>query len=447
MINGISKFFATTLLVASVSALAATPQLSPVLETRSHFNDKAGNFTDVDDPAIWIHPDDASRSLVVGTLKEGGLDVYDLSGHLIQHIPASSTCAESQLSCSENAPGRFNNADIIYGFPLGDEKADLIVISDRGRDTLVIYKVAQGAKDAIKLIDITAVKQAFIFSSSQDEVNQARTAYGLATAYTDKARAYVSQNNTPRIAVLELFDHGDGSVAYRNEETLEFPRKFPLDNGGRWTPCTDDDDDQPHFEGMVADHLHNRLYLGQENVGLWRVALNAPSDKSQWELFGKVSDFGVPYSRTWDEAEEEYLCELDANKDPGYGDPQLQADVEGLTLYRAKNGGGYLLASSQGNNTVAVYDRAGDNQYRGSFTVGAGKVDAVNETDGMMVINNQLPAPFSEGLVVMQDGENLNPQSNTGGPDRESSNFKYISWGDIAKQLDLIIDTDDRSRE
>ena len=447
MNNVLSNIFTITLLVASVSTLAAGSQISPVLETRPHFDDKAGNFTDVDDPAIWVHPDNTSRSIVAGTLKEGGLDVYDLTGQLIQHIPASSTCVESQAPCAENAPGRFNNADLIYGFPLGGEKVDLIVISDRGLDTLAIYKVAHGAKNNAKLIDITAPNQAFIFSSSQDEVNAGSTAYGLATAYTDKARAYVSQNNTPRVAVLELFDHGDGSVAYRHAETLEFPGHFPLDNDGSWTPCSDDDASQPHFEGMVADPLHNRLYLGQENVGLWRVALNAPSDKSHWQLFGKVSEFGVPYARIWDEAEKEYLCELDKSKDPGYGDAHLQADVEGLTLYRAKDGAGYLLASSQGDNTFAVFNREGDNQYRGSFSISSGNVDAVNETDGMMVINNQFPGPFSEGLVVMQDGENLDPQVKSGESDRESSNFKYISWGDIARQLDLTIDTDDRSRE
>lgn len=435
--------FASTLLLIIISSFAAVPQVAPALETRSHFDDRAGNFTDVDDPAIWIHPEQPNRSIVVGTLKEGGLDVYDMEGQLLQHIPAAAAdCEGGMNNCADNAPGRMNNADLIYSFPLGDETVDLIVVSDRGKDTLAVFKVSEENKGNIQLVDITAPGQTFIFSGSQAEVNEGSTAYGLATSNTDKARAYVSQNNTPRVAVLELFDNGDGRVAYRNEETLEFPSEFPLDNGGSWTPCTDDDGDLPQFEGMVADPAHNRLYLGQENVGVWRAALDKPSDKSQWELFGKVSDFGVPYIRTWSDEEDEHICEIVSAKDPGYGDPELQADVEGLTLYRGKEGSGYLLISSQGNNTVAVYDREGANDFKGSFTVSDGPVDGVNETDGMMVISNQFPGPFSEGLLVMQDGENVTPNASTAEAERESSNFKYISWGEIARALDLPIDTD-----
>ena len=33
-----------------------------------------------DDPAIWIHPDDPARSLVIGTDKKGGLEAYSLDG-------------------------------------------------------------------------------------------------------------------------------------------------------------------------------------------------------------------------------------------------------------------------------------------------------------------------------------------------------------------------------
>ncbi|MFT6955108.1 MAG: 3-phytase [Halieaceae bacterium] len=440
-----------SLLAGSISTFAAAPEIFPELETRSHFDDEAGNYTDVDDPAIWIHPQQPQHSIVVGTLKEGGLDVYDLQGKLMQHIPAAaapacaSASASEQENCQENSAGRLNNADLVYNFSLGSEKVDLVVASDRGRDTLAVYKIDYSDKTNIRLIDITAAKQTFIFSKTQDEVNQGRTAYGLATVSTDKVRAYVSQNNTPKVAILELYDNGDGRVAYRQEKLLEFPATFPLDNGGSWTPCTGDDGDLPQFEGMVADIENNRLYLGQENVGVWRVALDAPTDQSSWELFGKTSDFGVPYSRGWSDVEEEYLCTLDKEKDPGYGSAQLQADVEGLTLYRG--GKGYLLVSSQGNNTVAVYEANGNNKYIGSFTVTSGTVDGVNETDGMMVVNNQLPGAFAEGLVVMQDGENVTGSTDQSEADRESSNFKFISWGNIARTLKLDVDTTDHSRD
>ncbi len=56
------------------------PTVTAVLETRPSFGDDAGGNADADDPAIWVDPKDPTRSLVVATLKEGGLDVYDLSG-------------------------------------------------------------------------------------------------------------------------------------------------------------------------------------------------------------------------------------------------------------------------------------------------------------------------------------------------------------------------------
>src|SRR5690606_10081702 len=34
-----------------------------------------------DDPAIWIHPQQPERSLVLGTNKKAGLHIYDLQGH------------------------------------------------------------------------------------------------------------------------------------------------------------------------------------------------------------------------------------------------------------------------------------------------------------------------------------------------------------------------------
>ena len=42
--------------------------VAAVVETRPSLDDD-----DADDPAIWVHPKDATKSLVVSTLKEGGL--------------------------------------------------------------------------------------------------------------------------------------------------------------------------------------------------------------------------------------------------------------------------------------------------------------------------------------------------------------------------------------
>ena len=64
---------------------------------------------DPDDPAIWIHPADPSKSLMLGTDKmesTGGLYVFGLDGALRQSI----------------APlDRPNNVDVEYGFRRGED--------------------------------------------------------------------------------------------------------------------------------------------------------------------------------------------------------------------------------------------------------------------------------------------------------------------------------------
>ena len=77
-----------SILCASSALCAASTDVTAVLETRGHFDDAAGLNTDVDDPAIWIHPTDKTQSIVAATLKEGGMDVYNLNGKLLQHIAA-----------------------------------------------------------------------------------------------------------------------------------------------------------------------------------------------------------------------------------------------------------------------------------------------------------------------------------------------------------------------
>src|SRR5262249_18029341 len=39
-----------------------------------------------DDPAIWVHPGDPTRSLILGTDKKGGLNVFDLEGRRLQIV-------------------------------------------------------------------------------------------------------------------------------------------------------------------------------------------------------------------------------------------------------------------------------------------------------------------------------------------------------------------------
>lgn len=411
-------------------------KVSAAFETRALPKDSPQGF-DADDPAIWVNPNNVDESLVVGTLKRGGLDVYNLKGELVQHIPpvASPACVDKK-NCN-NKGGRWNNADVIYDFPLNSGTVDLILASDRGTDKVDIFRVefdSLSDKQEGRLVNITSPTAPRIFSETQDEVNQGNTAYGLAAVHLKDelgSKVFVTQNATTSVAVLTLTATGNDQISYTIDHVLDFPREFKTSNNEPWKPCSDSNDELPHFEGIVVDEFYGWVYLAQEDVGIWRISLNAPENKDRWQLIHKVNSFGVPYARDWSEAEDEFVCKLDLPTSEGDADTKLMADVEGLSLYTKPNGGGYLFVSSQGNNQFAVYER-GSEKYLGSFMVEADIVDGVYETDGFMVVSEPLGNIFPNGLMVTQDGENQNQAQ------IESTNFKYIDLGLIRKEIELL---------
>jgi len=98
-------------------------------ETAPNWDDEAGGNANADDPAIWIDQKDPGRSVVLGTLKNGGLTVFDLTGKQVQRFATPPAPEEGQ------EPGRFNNVDIV---------GNLAVVTDRGRDQLRTYAIKNG---------------------------------------------------------------------------------------------------------------------------------------------------------------------------------------------------------------------------------------------------------------------------------------------------------------
>lgn len=369
--------------------LETVPAALPVRETPGYLDeeesDRAG---DSDDPAIWVHPTDPARSLVIATVKDGGLVVFDLNGQIVQAIVPDEFGGE-----------RYNNVDLVYGFDLAGASVDLAVVSDRENDTLKIFRIDPGTGE---LSDVTAPDiLATIFGVDDGE----QTAYGLAT-YTSpvsgKAYAFVCQADGNLVAQLELADNGSGRVTATVVRTLELP-----------VPTGDPGDSQA--EGMVVDRERGLLYVAmEEEVGILK--------------FFAEPNAGDAY-RVIQRIDEDYL----------------QPDIEGLTIYYGPNGTGYLLVSSQGDSTYAVFERAGNNQYLGSFVVADnGPIDQANESDGADVINVPLGPAYPSGLLVVQDGAN-DPQ-NVVQDDEElennSTNFKFVPWESVANAFPtpLLID-------
>ncbi|WIV57008.1 phytase [Amycolatopsis nalaikhensis] len=353
--------FAALSVLTAVPASAAPRDPSPVLQTQA-FAEPA----DADDPAIWVNPRDPERSVVLGTLKEGGLAAFDLHARTLQLVPAG-------------PGGRFNNVDVV---------GDLAVVSDRGRDRIRVFRIDPAAPQVLR--DVTDPAAPPVFSASESEVDEQRTAYGLAAGRDPRTGVRwvaVTRRHETRVALLRLVDRPDGSVGTAPIATVDLPAAFRLPDGTTWSPC-EEPGERPQLEGSVLDG--RVLYTAQEDVGIWRIPLTGQGF-GRPELIDRVRSYGVP--RRWDEATEE--CVPDG-ADPGFGGKWLEADAEGLAVAN-----GTLFASSQGDSRFVVYGP----RTRDLRIVAGRGTDSVEHSDGSAISTASLGRAFPHGLLVVHDGE------------------------------------------
>jgi 3-phytase len=158
-------------------------------------------------------------------------------------------------------------------------------------------------------------------------------------------------------------------------------------------------DTQP--EGMVIDDEHQVLYVGEEQNGIWRIDLKSPESEPTLIISSTAAD-----------------------------NENIRYDIEGLAIYDNGEGQGFLVASSQGNFTYAVFDRL-TNEYLGSFKIMAGnQIDGVEETDGLEIYSRSLTDQYPKGILLVQDGFNYE------GDSLVAQNFKLVNFSDVLKALE-----------
>jgi len=427
----------TSLLAAILAAAAMSAAAFPIasvnadLETTPNEQTPITGITnatiansDADDPAIWVHPTDKSKSLIFATAKDGGLRVYNLSGTGLRDVDVDNR---------NLAPGRirsrFNNADVQYDFNLNGKRVDLLVATDRGQDKLKIWTI-DAATGALTDVGKNIVQSLYPGRPLSDQA----TGYGLAL-YRDKANdklyALVTQRREPVIAKFELMAQADGKIAANKVQSWTFPDTYKAQNL-RQEGADPRQDWNPQFEGIVVDQRTGTVFAGQESVGIWKFNVNdaaapaAPIVETRGSGDADTATYGPFYNP----------------------DSPISRDVEGLTIYYLRNGKGYLLASSQGaahgdeatyvdpsgvDDSYAVFDIQ-TNAYLGSFKVVAGGgIDGVQESDGADVIGLQLPG-YAKGFFIAQDGYN---GTNADGTEDlvglvRNNNFKILGWDKIA---------------
>lgn len=335
---------------ASSGGTAARPRRSwPLLQASAQTEPVARLGDAADDPAIWVHPADGSRSRILGTNKKQGLLVYELQGRQLQLLEV----------------GRINNVDLRQGLgPYGGVRLDLAVATQRDENALLLFGIdGEGRVSELARLPTTL----------QD-------IYGLCVARSPEG-------------LLEAFPNDkDGRVQRLRIEQVD----------GRWQARLLAElrlASQP--EGCVVDEGSRRLFVGEEKRGIWALDLGAD----------------------------------------GLGQPQpvlrtggaLQADVEGLALYRGRAGAAsYLLVSSQGDDSYLVLDAQPPYALRGGFRIGINPelgIDGSSETDGLELSSADFGGIYGQGLLVVQDGHKRLPD----GP----QNFKLLPWSEVARALRL----------
>ncbi|MFB9326730.1 phytase [Paenibacillus aurantiacus] len=264
--------------------------------------------------------------------------------------------------------GKMNNIDLRYNFPLGGKKVDIVAATNRTSNTIDVFTI-DGKSGALKSVTAAPIK------SAMGEV------YGFSLYHsikTDKFYA-IALGKDGEFEQYLLSDNGKGQV------TGKLVRSFQL---------------ATQSEGIVADDEYGTLYIAEEDYAIWKYDAEPSGSKKP------LATVDIADGR------------------------RLQDDIEGLTLYYGKDGTGYLIASSQGSNSYAVYDRQGSNPFLARFAIGDGETaDGTSETDGIDVISFGLGSDYPYGMFVSQDDRNME------GSKQLNQNFKLVGWEQIAAGL------------
>lgn len=340
--------------VPAAQAAVPAPTLVPAdAETvpTTHVGDTA------DDPAIWVHPTDPGASLLIGNDKLGALEVYALDGGLVQRITSDTPF--------------WGNVDVRQGVTIASRTMDVVATYNGGG--LRLYTVDPASR---RLSPITEGGGVLPTNGGEGLCLQVGSATGRLSAVVITRPGQLRQ--------FVLADADDDGLL---DATLA--RDFAVGS---------------EAEGCVADDELGRLYVSEEDVGLWRYG----------------AEPGAGTARTL----------VDSVQPQG----QLSADVEGVTLVDLPGAAGYVIASAQNTDDptqsyFTVYDRR-SNAYVGAFRIVDGTAaDGCSRTDGITAYSGDLGPRFPTGVFVCQDDDNRTP----GGSGNQD--FKLT-------RLDKVVDLD-----
>ena len=165
-----------------------------------------------DDPAVWVNPNDAARSLILGTNKDEGVYVYNLEGAELQKIPV----------------GLSNNVDV---------RGNLAVASNDGVNALSWFRIDPATTNV---------------THAGDTKLERIEPYGVCAGMPGGQYQAAVTFKDGTIDIWNVADTGAGPVTITPARTVKLATQL---------------------EGCVFDDEQKILFVGEENHGLWAVDL------------------------------------------------------------------------------------------------------------------------------------------------------------------------------
>lgn len=308
---------------------------------------------DADDPAIWLHPSDPGRSLIIGTNKvaapAGALVVFGLDGQVRQTVAGID---------------RPNNVDLEQGVVLGDRTLDIAVTTERLQHRLQVFEIAQDGAGLAALGTIPVL---------EGETGDCAEPMGIGL-YKRPSDGVLFAIVAPKLGPASnylwqyrLEDDGTGKVRG------VFVRRF-----GHFSEVGAEPGEAGEIEAIVVDDALGYVYYADERHGIHK-----------WYADPAHADAGR---------------ELAVFGREGY-----EMDREGLALYTKADGTGYLVSTDQipGGSVFKLYRREGEPGGPHQHTVIAEARTSADATDGIEVTSTPLPG-FPQGLLVAMNSDARN---------------------------------------
>ncbi|MCB0564570.1 MAG: phytase [Phaeodactylibacter sp.] len=248
--------------------------------------------SDSDDPAIWRNNADPAQSIIFGTDKQrtGGLYAFGLDGKIIPEKSVSGL--------------RYpNNADVEYGFNLGGDTVDIVVVTERNARALRIFSVPD-----MHPLDNGGIP---VFEGEGGFGYQEPMGIGLYRAPSGEVYAIVSRKGGPVEGYLWQY-HLKGKENGRIQ--AELVRKFGRFSGFR------------EIEAIAVDDELGYVYYSDEAAGIRKYYASPDKGNEELAFFGK----------------EGFL-----------------KDREGIAILDIGQGKGYIIVSDQQGYAFRVFPREG----------------------------------------------------------------------------------------